>query len=241
MPAPNSPEAQAHKARLEREMLNLPHIRALLASSSPALPASSSASEGAKANENPATDMTAKNTAKSSHYVLSRPFANFPAHMLPHSLTAGSLRKPGMLAIPPIVMSKTKHGAKALGGHQGDAFAFIHLGRNLCGHDGIVHGGLLATVLDETLARTSFFHLPHNIGVTARLELDYRRPVKADSVVAIETKLISAEGRKVWVEATMRDLRGQTLVQSKALFVEPRLVAWLDTSAVRHVMDRSDE
>lgn len=29
----------------------------------------------------------------------------------------------------------------------------LHLGRALCGHDGIVHGGLLATVFDETLAR----------------------------------------------------------------------------------------
>jgi acyl-coenzyme A thioesterase PaaI-like protein len=29
----------------------------------------------------------------------------------------------------------------------------LHLGRALCGHDGIVHGGLLATVFDESLAR----------------------------------------------------------------------------------------
>lgn len=31
--------------------------------------------------------------------------------------------------------------------------AVVHLGRALCGHDGIIHGGLLATVFDETLAR----------------------------------------------------------------------------------------
>jgi len=29
----------------------------------------------------------------------------------------------------------------------------VHLGRALCGHDGIIHGGLLATVFDESLAR----------------------------------------------------------------------------------------
>jgi acyl-coenzyme A thioesterase PaaI-like protein len=27
------------------------------------------------------------------------------------------------------------------------------MGRALCGHDGIIHGGLIATVFDETLAR----------------------------------------------------------------------------------------
>jgi len=31
--------------------------------------------------------------------------------------------------------------------------AVIHLGRALCGHDGIIHGGLIATVFDESLAR----------------------------------------------------------------------------------------
>ena len=35
-----------------------------------------------------------------------------------------------------------------------EAVVLIHVGRGLCGHDGIIHGGLLATLLDETLART---------------------------------------------------------------------------------------
>lgn len=28
----------------------------------------------------------------------------------------------------------------------------VHLGKNICGHDGIIHGGLAATILDEMLA-----------------------------------------------------------------------------------------
>ncbi|MCO5576847.1 hypothetical protein L7F22_030667 [Adiantum nelumboides] len=239
LPLPETAEAEKYKERLDKELVNLPHVRSLLASRS--VVKSQTSSSGSKNNQNPATYVNAKDGEVKAHYVLSRPFANFPAHMIPYSLTAGSLRKPGMLCVPPVVVSKTRHGAEVLGGNRGDAFAFVHLGRNLCGHDGIVHGGLLATVLDETLARTSFFHLPHQIGVTAHLEIDYKKPVKADSVVVVETKLIEHEGRKAWVEATMTDLRGRILVQSKALFVEPRLVAFLDTSAVRKVMDQSDE
>jgi acyl-coenzyme A thioesterase PaaI-like protein len=34
-----------------------------------------------------------------------------------------------------------------------DFVAIVHMGRALCGHDGIIHGGLIATVFDETLAR----------------------------------------------------------------------------------------
>lgn len=237
LPLPETAEAQAYKEKLDRELVNLPHVRSLLASSSVV----KSSQTAGSSNQDPATKINAKDGETKAHYVLSRPFANFPSHMIPYSLTAGSLRKPGMLCVPPVVVSKTNHGANVLGGHKGDAFAFLHLGRNLCGHDGIVHGGLLATVLDETLARTSFFHLPHQVGVTAHLEIDYKKPVRADSVVVVETKLIEHEGRKAWVEATMTDLRGNILVQSKALFVEPRLVAFLDTSIVRKVMDQSDE
>ena len=34
-----------------------------------------------------------------------------------------------------------------------DVAAVIHLGRALCGHDGIIHGGIISTVFDESLAR----------------------------------------------------------------------------------------
>lgn len=225
---------------------NLPAVKALQAESSPVDEADMAAAITKTGGiENPTTAVSsdaAKVQVQSKvHYLISRPYAKFPEHMAQHSLTAGSLRKPGMLAVPPLVLSKTRHGASRLGGAQGDAFAFVHLGRSLCGHDGIIHGGLLATVLDETLARTSFFNLPHQVGVTARLEIDYRKPVKADQVVVVETKLIEAKGRKVTVEAVLRSLQGETLVESRAIFVEPRMIQWLNTSAVRNVMDRNEE
>lgn len=39
------------------------------------------------------------------------------------------------------------------GGVQANVTAVIHLGRALCGHDGIIHGGIISTVFDESLAR----------------------------------------------------------------------------------------
>lgn len=234
-------------ARVEDMLMNLPQVKALQQESS-----SVDSSDqphlhniSPRDKESPSTavsdGMTTAVAEKKAHYLVSRPFAKLPDHMMMHSLTAGSLRKPGMLAVPPLVLSKTKQGARQLGGHQGDAFAFVHLGRSLCGHDGIIHGGLLATILDETLARTSFFNLPHQIGVTARLEIDYRRPVTADQVIVVETKLVEAKGRKAVVEGILRNLDGETLVQSRAVFVEPKMIKWLNTSTVRTIMDREDD
>jgi hypothetical protein len=49
-----------------------------------------------------------------------------------------------MLAVPPIVFARPD---------ETEAIAILHLGRALCGHDGIIHGGLISTIFDESLAR----------------------------------------------------------------------------------------
>jgi hypothetical protein len=59
-------------------------------------------------------------------------------------LTAGTLRGPGKLALKALIRAKRD---------ESEGVAFVHVGRGLCGHDGIVHGGLLATLSDEVLGR----------------------------------------------------------------------------------------
>jgi hypothetical protein len=74
-----------------------------------------------------------------------RPYEHFPEERRVNNLTAGALRGPGKLALLPLIRAKSD---------ETESVVFLHLGRGLCGHDGIIHGGLLATLLDETLART---------------------------------------------------------------------------------------
>jgi hypothetical protein len=74
-----------------------------------------------------------------------RPYGTIPEDRRVNNLTAGALRGPGRLALLPLVRARVD---------ESEAFVIVHVGRGLCGHDGIVHGGLLATLLDETLART---------------------------------------------------------------------------------------
>ncbi|KAJ1973945.1 hypothetical protein H4R35_003854 [Dimargaris xerosporica] len=98
-----------------------------------------------------------------------------------------------------------------------------YLGRSLCGHDGIVHGGLLATIFDEAFARIAFSFLPGHIGFTANLNVDYRLPVPADIMVILVIKVESVEGRKVQLSAVMKSLDGQyTFTEAKSLYISPR-------------------
>lgn len=102
-----------------------------------------------------------------------------------------------------------------------------YLGTDLCGHVGIVHGGLLATLLDEGLARCGFAALPNKIGVTASLTINYKKPTPAGSFVVLKAETVKVEGRKVWVKGRIELLGeteepGQVLVEAEGLFIEPK-------------------
>lgn len=113
----------------------------------------------------------------------------------------------------------------------------FHLGENLCGHPGIVHGGLLATLLDEGLARCCFAALPEKVGVTASLSIEYRAPAVVNSFYVLVAETVQHEGRKAWVEGRIERLAldgeghgegeggGEVVVEAKALFVQPRAAA----------------
>ncbi|GAW12053.1 hypothetical protein ANO14919_014090 [Xylariales sp. No.14919] len=150
-----------------------------------------------------------------------RPHMKIPDGYRPHHLTGGLLAGPARIVVPPLVF--TEDGGKSI-------VAISYLGNDLCGHPGIIHGGLLATMLDEGLAWCCFAALPHKMGVTANLNINYRSPAKADSYVVLRATTTKVEGRKAWVEGRMETLteEGETpvvLAEATALFITPKQAA----------------
>ncbi|KAG8936668.1 hypothetical protein FRC02_000126 [Tulasnella sp. 418] len=156
-----------------------------------------------------------------------RPYESYPEEKRIHSLTAGTLAGPGKFAVRPLIFAKWD---------ESESVVIVHLGRSLCGHDGIIHGGLLATLLDETLARNAFFNLPSKIGVTASLLVNYRAPTKADQFIVIRTKLENLKGRKAVVSGRIENLDGTLLVEAKGTFVEPKYAKALNVEGITRAM-----
>ena len=151
----------------------------------------------------------------------SRPHLKFPKAMLQHNLTGKTLAGPGKIVVPPFAWNEK--GGKSL-------VSIIYVGEDLCGHPGIVHGGLLATLLDEGLARCCFPALPNKIAMTVNLNINYRKPAPAEHCLVLRAKTVKVEGRKAWVEGHLETLvdDGQeptVLCEASALFVEPRNAA----------------
>lgn len=153
----------------------------------------------------------------------SRPHMKMPVSYRSHTLTGGALAGEGKMVVPPYVW--LEDGGKSI-------VCISYVGEDLCGHPGIVHGGFLATMLDEGLARCCFGALPHNIAVTANLNVDYRKPTPAGSFLVLRATTTKVDGRKAWVKGHMEQLAdpGETpevLTEATGLFISPKYAAMM--------------
>jgi len=86
------------------------------------------------------------------------------------------------------------------------------------GPAGFVHGGIIATLLDETMSKAV-----RALGLrsmTRHMEVDYLLPVPSVKPIRLQGRLIRSEGRKHWVEATLLDAEANILARGKGLFIE---------------------
>ncbi|KAJ2591243.1 hypothetical protein H4R99_006825 [Coemansia sp. RSA 1722] len=128
------------------------------------------------------------------------------------ALVPGTLHGPDRLSVEPVMF---------LNRDRKRFVVILHVGKRLCGHDGIVHGGVQATLFDEITARPAFWNLPRNIALTATLKVNYRRPVLADQILVFRTQLANLEGRKATVVAQLEDTKGNLLSDAESLYISP--------------------
>ncbi|KAF2495886.1 hypothetical protein BU16DRAFT_526436 [Lophium mytilinum] len=156
-------------------------------------------------------------------FIASRPHLKIPPSLRPHNLMGGALIGENKIGVPPLTFT-TEDGSRFV--------SVQHLGSALCGHPGVVHGGLLGTLLDEGLARCCFPALPNRVGVTASLNITYKKPCMANQYVVLRAETTKVEGRKAWVTGRLETLvdesKGEVpivLTEAEALFIEPRQAA----------------
>jgi uncharacterized protein (TIGR00369 family) len=88
------------------------------------------------------------------------------------------------------------------------------------GHPGYLHGGVIATLLDEAMSKA--VRARGFTAMTRHMEVDYLRPVPSRASLRLEGRVTRNEGRKHWTEAKILDAEGTTLAQGKGLFIEVR-------------------
>ena len=88
------------------------------------------------------------------------------------------------------------------------------------GPRGYVHGGIIATLLDETMSKA--VRAQGVVAMTRQMEVDYLRPVPSASQIRLEGRVDRIEGRKHWVKSRILDSSGKILAEGRGLFIEVR-------------------
>jgi uncharacterized protein (TIGR00369 family) len=96
------------------------------------------------------------------------------------------------------------------------------LGAEYQGGPGFIHGGIIATVLDEAMGKVSRFRGVR--AVTAELVVEYLKPVSVDAPLLIEAYEVEKTGRNLHYVGEIRNQAGDLLARGRGRFVviEPR-------------------
>jgi acyl-coenzyme A thioesterase PaaI-like protein len=123
-------------------------------------------------------------------------------------------------------------GARGIGGFQrlfynresGELVNVMWFGGAISGWPGVTHGGVSATIMDETLGRCAVHQFPSKTGVTANLNLNYLKPAITNSFYVIRAmpEKDGATDTKQKVYGRLETIDGTVCVEGTALFVVPK-------------------
>jgi len=96
----------------------------------------------------------------------------------------------------------------------------LTLQRRYEGWEGVVHGGIVSTLLDEVMS-WAIMYTKKVFLVTRKIDIKYVRPVLVGIPLKVAGRLVDdSEPPKIKARAEIRDEQGRLLVRSNAEFVE---------------------
>ena len=87
-----------------------------------------------------------------------------------------------------------------------------------CGYANTVHGGIVATILDETMGWAANRAL-QRMCITADITVRYKLPVPGDAESIVCARVTKANKRLVYLEGWIEDPGGQHLAKAEARFM----------------------
>jgi uncharacterized protein (TIGR00369 family) len=88
------------------------------------------------------------------------------------------------------------------------------------GYPGTVHGGIIASMLDEVLGRTLMAGDPNHFFVSAKLTVRYRKSVPIGQPLRLTGKLVRERGRTAVAQAELRLPDGSIGAEAEAILVD---------------------
>ena len=88
------------------------------------------------------------------------------------------------------------------------------------GYPGVVHGGIVATMLDEVIGRVAMIGDHHHFMMTVRLQVKYRHPVPTDTPLHIVGRIVRLRGRIGKAVGEIRTGDGTVLAEAELILAD---------------------
>jgi uncharacterized protein (TIGR00369 family) len=85
------------------------------------------------------------------------------------------------------------------------------------GSNGVLHGGIIALLLDEAMGKVSRFREAR--AVTAELTIEYLKPIRVDEEIHVAAFEREQKGRSLFHEGEIRNAAGDLLARGRGRFV----------------------
>lgn len=111
---------------------------------------------------------------------------------------------------------------------------------HLCGVDGVVHGGMIALLLDEVSQWTMIARIG-KMGLTREMTVRYLKPVPTNSEIVVEARIEAQDEKNIALHSTVRSKDNELLAEgeSKWMMANPSMIARIskiDESEIREFL-----
>ena len=102
----------------------------------------------------------------------------------------------------------------------GEVRRFYTLGTGLNAHPYLLHGGVIATILDSAMGRVVNEQIRlKGPTYTAALNISYKKPVKTPGTIVARSWITKTDGRKIWVHGVIESGDGEVHATAEGMWL----------------------
>ena len=136
-----------------------------------------------------------------------------------HSLTGETWNTDKTIAHLITMYRPASPGGEA-GELDGELRRFYTFGTGLNAHPNLLHGGVIATILDSAMGNVVHQALrPKGATFTVVLNITYKKPVSTPASVLVRSSVVKVEGRKIWARGAVESSSGEVHATAEGMWL----------------------
>jgi uncharacterized protein (TIGR00369 family) len=102
--------------------------------------------------------------------------------------------------------------------HEETVFSRATIPAHLCGWNNVAHGGVVSTILDETMSWAAMYLLKR-VSLTQSLTVEFVKPVTIGPVMETESRVVELQGKRdAIIEGVLTNAAGKVCATSRGTF-----------------------